>query len=1136
MRISITINKIGWSLSGLALCFLMAVWPTSMLQAKASSLYQGHPVAGVVSSADDGSGLPGVSIVVKGTTSGTVTDQDGRYRIDVSSNDVLVFSFVGYESQEVAVGGRSLIDIILRESIESLGEVVVTALGIEREERSLGYSVGHIGGDEVTRVVQESFLTGMAGKVAGVTINSTGGPGSTTSVIIRGATSLTTDNQPLFVVDGVPMNNTVNNVGGFGDRNPVDYGNAIADLDPESIESVTVLKGPSAAALYGTRAGNGVIIITTKKAKAGQGMRVSVTSNTVFDLPSKNLNVQKKFGMGAFSFRPENVGGILPSSSYASGAGPELDRGYWQVQWHSPRDANGVQIPIELVSYPDNMKNFLNDFGLTTTNGVSVSNASDRTSYRVGVTHMAHEGLIPNSDLKRTNISVAASGKVHEKVTISTDINFVNSWADNRPAGDRGTNPLESALRHPANIDIRDLRNYGPGNNYNRITSEYENPWVMAYEVNNSFNRYQIYGNVAATWEVTPSFSVLGRMTLNKSDQTRETKMGMGYTREANNGTYGIATSNHLEHNMDILATYMKDWEDFSLRVSAGGNTLYSNDASVSNSAKNGVGLVLPNVFTISNIAPMALNYSSYRARRAINSVYATANLGWRNVVFLDLTGRNDWSSTLPASNRSYFYPSASLSVIVSDMIEMGNQVDMLKLRGSWAQVGNDTSPYQLYQVYANGAAWGDASQLLTQSSLLSPDLKPEQATSFEIGPEVRLFGDRLRFEATYYRVDNRSQIVQVPIAVSSGYSDVKINAGLLRSEGVELTLGATPLRTADWTLDLNANFTKNDTRILELADGIAFQEFWSQAAVRNIGYVKDDALGRDGRIGNLYANRALRVKDPTSQYFGYPIIEPAGEDKEWSVEEEYSKVGNYNPDFIVGLQTALTYKNFSLNMTFDWRKGGQYVSQTQRYFSEWGISGAWLDQLIRPGDLGGQFSDELRDWVLANADEVLFGAIPRPIGGPTPEYGGFPETFSGMVVYDGTLTPGVIGYHDEDGKFVLVKESLGGPGSEVQPYALSYPWSMGEANMFDADYVKLREISLGYRIPRSITERLKMQEINFAIYSRNIMLWAKDSRLGVDPERAFQPSSNGTLMQGVERFNGLPWVIPVGFKLNLTF
>lgn len=1090
----------------------------------------------MVTAANDGAGLPGLSIIIKGTNTGTVTDQEGRYIIEASGDDVLVFSFVGFETQEVPVGGRSVIDIVMQESMQALSEVVVTALGIQREEKSLGYSVGKVDGDEFTRVAQENFLNSMAGKISGVTINSTGGTGSTTSMIIRGATSLSTDNQPLFVVDGVPMLNGLNNVGGFGSDNRVDYGNAISDLDPESIESVTVLKGPSAAALYGTRAGNGVVLITTKKA-SGRGMKVSVSSNTVFDIPVRFLNTQQRFSTGFFSFRPENVGGgILPpiSPSDGTGSGPEVDKGYWAVQWDSPLDANGVPVPKEVVGYPDNIRDFVNDYAFTTTNGVSISNASPVINYRLGVTNMTHTGLVPNSDLNKNSLSLSASSEVSKGVTVSTDINFVNSWADNRPANNRGTNPLQWAYSHPINIDINKLRDYGSGNDILRVADNYENPWFLAYDVNNSFTRYQVFGNVVATWDISPKFSLMGRMTLNKSDEVRETKISPGYTKEPNNGAYGISSLNHLERNMDVLATYKSEWSDFSLTASAGGNVLYSKGSNLTNSSKTGSGLVVPNLFTVSNISAAALNYSYYRSQRGINSVYAMANLGWRDAVFLDLTARNDWASTLPSDNWSYFYPSASLSVILNEFIDMGNQVDMLKLRGGWAQVGNDTAPYRLVATYANAGQWGDAVRLSKPSGLLSPNFLPEEATSFEVGPEVRMFGNRLRFEGTYFRVDNRNQILSVPLAASTGFSSSLINAGLLQSEGVEFVLGVTPLQTPDWTLDLNLNFTKNDTRILELADEVDFIEFWDQARVKNIGFVKNDQTGEDGRVGNLYSRRVRRVEDPTSPYHGYPIL-GSGLDAEWMGEEEYSKVGNYNPDFIMGLQTSLSYKNFTLSMTFDWRSGGQYVSQTYRYLSESVHTQTWLDELVHPGALGGAPSQELRDWVVANADELLFSDRLRPVGGPTPEYGGFPESFSGYTVYDGTFAPGVTGYYDDEGKFVLQQENLGNPGTIFLPYVVSYPWDIGEANMFDADYIKLREVALNYRLPANLSRRLKMENVNFSIYSRNIMLWAKDADLGVDPERAYQPEG-GRFLQGVERYNANPWVVPVGFRLGFTF
>ncbi len=1143
MKLIDTINNYGRYLLTLLILAGILIFPKSAIQAFPAS---GSPfadqkmiqVSGTVTSAVDGTVLPGLSIIIQGTAIGTVTNSEGKYFINAPADATLVFSFIGFRTQAIPVQGRNVVDVVMEESIEALEEVIVTALGIRREEKSLGFSVGRVSGEELSRVVQENVLNSMAGKVSGVTINSTGGTGSTVSMVIRGATSMSTDNQPLFVVDGVPMSNTVNNVGGFGRDNRVDYGNAIADLDPESIESVSILKGPSAAALYGTRAGNGVVLITTKKATRVDGMKVTVSSNTVFDIPARYLNVQNQFSTGFFSFRPENVGrGILPniSAGDGAGAGPENDQGYWAVQWHSPLDANGVPVPIEVRSYPNNIKNFVNDFGFTTTNGASIMGSTPAMNYRLGLTSMTHNGLVPNSDLQRNSLTLAATSKVRDNLSISTDLNFSNTFADNRPASNRGTNPMQWAYNHPTNIDINLLKDYGSGNNIKRVSGNHENPYYLAYDVNNSFNRYRVYGNIVANWEVSPKFNVMGRFTLNKTDEVRETKIAPGYSREPNNGAYGIVTSNGLERNMDALATYTDNWQEFSLSASVGGNVLYSKGSSLSNSSKAGSGIIVPNVFTIQNISSGALDYSNFRSQKGINSVYALANLGWRDRIYLDLTARNDWSSTLPPENRSYFYPSASLSIMLNEFFNMGNNVEMVKIRSGWAKVGNDTSPYRLFATYQDAGQWGDAIRLGKQSGLLSPNLLPEEATSFEIGADIRLFSNRLRFDGTYYVTDNRNQILGVPLAVSTGFTGVQINAGLLQSKGWEFLLGATPIKTANWNWDLNLNFTQSDTWILELVDEVEFIEFWNQARVKNVGYVKNDALGQDGRVGNLYSRKVKRVTDKNSEYFGFPILS-TGQEVEWEGEEDYSLVGNYNPDFIMGLQSSLSFKNFTLNMTFDWRNGGQYVSQTYRYLSESLQSQTWLDELVHPGDLGGGPSQALRDWVLANKEEMLLSDRLRPVGGPTPEYGGFPESLSGVTVYDGTFAPGVLGYHDENGNFILDKENLGGEGTTFIPYVLSYPWDIGEASMFDADYVKLREVSLGYRLPNRISRKMGLEDVNFSIYSRNIMLWTKDSSLRIDPERAYQAEGSGRFLQGVENYNADPWVVPIGFKLGFTF
>jgi TonB-linked SusC/RagA family outer membrane protein len=1103
---------------------------------------QSVTVTGTVKSAADNSALPGLTVVVKGTVVGTVTNSDGKYSINASPDATLQFSFIGFTTQEVQVQGRTNIDVMMEAGTEAIDEVIVTALGIKREEKSLGYSVGTVSGEELSRVVQENVLNSMAGKVTGVQINQTGGAGSSVSMIIRGATSMSTDNQPLFVVDGVPMSSTVNNVGGFGSDNKVDYGNAISDLDPESIESVSILKGPSAAALYGTRAGNGVVLITTKKANNKKGMKVEITSNTVFDIPSRYLDIQSRFAFGARPYTPDSFeDGIIPpfSPSEAAGAGPELNKGYWQVQPFAPVDANGVAIPTELVSYPDNYENFINKSAFTTTNGVSVSSASDKVNYRLGISNMTNKGLVPNSDLNRNSLTLSATSKVRDNFTVSTDLSYTHNWSDNRPSTqERGTNPLQWAAWTPPNVDIRTLENYDlGGGRVKNIGSGWDNPYYLAYGINNSYNRNRFMGNVQGLWEITQHISLMGRYALNKTDEVRETKMDPGYSKEPNNGSYGIVTGEGMEQNLDALATYKNIWNEFSLTASVGGNLLYSRGSSISNSSKPGSGLIIPYVYTVQNIKNTALAYSNSRYEKAINSVYAMANMGWKDMIYLDLTARNDWSSTLPSENRSYFYPSASLSLMINNMLDMGSKVNLFKVRGGIAQVGNDTSPYSLYPTYYDAGQWGDAIRLGKPGSLLNPTLLPEEATSYEVGLDFKGFDNRLRFEGTYYKEDNRNQILGVPLAGSTGFGSIKVNAGLLQSKGWEFALGYTVVKNNDWTWDLDLNFTTNDTYLLELTDGVEFVDFWDEARIKNTAHVKNDELGHDGLIGNLYTRKILRVTDETSPYYNYPIL-PEGEDAEWQKEDEYSKIGNYNPDFIMGLQSSLSYKNFTLSMTFDWRSGGQYVSQTWRYMTESVVSNTWLNQLVTPPDgMGGQPSEQLRDWVVANADRLIYTNNPRPVGGATSEDGGFyTDYYTGIGAYDGIFAPGVYGHYDDNGKFILEKESLGGPGTEIRPYVASYPWDIGEANIFDADYIKLREIALNYSLPDKYTRKIGVQDVNFSVYSRNIMLWTKNSGIGIDPERAYQSDSSGRFKQGVERYNAEPWVIPVGFKIGFSF
>ncbi|MEZ5043434.1 MAG: SusC/RagA family TonB-linked outer membrane protein [Saprospiraceae bacterium] len=1094
-----------------------------------------YSVTGKVSDAN-GNALLGVTVMVKGTTTGTSTDADGEYRIEVSgADDILVFSYIGFQTSEITVGAQTRIDVLLAENAEILNEVVVTALGLSRQEKSLGFSVERVAGEELSRVSQENVLNSLAGKVAGVTINSTGGTGSSVSMVIRGATSLSSDNQPLFVVDGVPLISTLNNITEFGSRNPVDYGNAISDLNPDDIENVSILKGPSAAALYGSRAGNGVVLITTKSGKKSNGPRVSVSSNTVFDQPYQFFGKQTQFAPGFFSFTPDNFppGTVLTvNPAEGAGAGIELDKGYFAVQWNSPRDANGVQVPTELVSYPDNVRNFVQT-GITSTNTVSVANSNDIMNYRIAYTNMSNRGIIPNADLFRNNLSLSASILATDKLTISSNVNINTTGSNNRPASNRGTNPLEWAYKVPASTNILDLKDYWePGQEgvQQRTPANglYDNPYFLANEVKNSFTRDRLFGNVKANLQLTPEFSFMGRYSLDRYSEKRETKIAPSYTRETNNGAYGIVNLANAEQNIDVLATYTKQLTDFNFSLSAGGNVLHSTSSFISNSSKASVGLIVPNVYTVGNIKSGALDFASGRSEKVLYSTYGMANLGWKDMIYLDLTARNDWSSTLPKENQSYFYPSASMSLLASEMFNMGKNVSLLKLRGGWAKVGNDADPYQLYPTYGDIGQWGESTRLSKSGTILTPNLKPEVATSWETGLDVSLFRNRVRLEGTYYQVDNRNQIIRnIPIASSSGFDRININAGLITSKGWELGLGITPLQTTNLSWDLNFNLTRNRTTLQALSDGIDVIKFWDDAKGGSWTFVGDE-------IGDLYDAAILKVEDPNSPYFGYPII--GGGDYEWqeiNVETAKNKIGNYNPDFILGLQNRLSYKRFSLNFTLDWRKGGQFVSQTYRYTAEDASSQHWLDNLINPE---GRTGKELRDWLVANEDIYIKNGF-HVVGGPTLAYGGFPENFSGVVVNDGTFVPGVVQL--PDGTYV---ENLGENNLiPYLPYVVSYPWGFTKPSTFDADFLKLREISLSYQLsPNALRKIGNIRELSVSVYSRNIVLWTK-AKIGIDPERAFQAEASsgnrGTqFKQGIERYNIEPWVLPIGFKLNFTF
>ncbi|MBS1667481.1 MAG: SusC/RagA family TonB-linked outer membrane protein [Bacteroidetes bacterium] len=1095
--------------------------------------------------------IEGASISEKGTTNGTSSKQDGSFKLTVTSRDpILVFSSIGYKTLEVKLNDRLQIEVVLETSSQELTGMVVTALGITRAKKSLGYSVEEVGGKEFERVPQENILNAMAGKIAGVTINSTGGVGSSVSMVIRGATSLSSDNQPLFVIDGVPIANTLNNISAVGIDNRVDYGNALSSINPDDIESVTVLKGPSAAALYGSRAGNGVVIITTKSGRAAKKTTVEVTSNNVFDNPYKYLKFQTKFGPGYFSAIPVAVSGnpltnpfgSLIQESVGATYGAELDRGYSEVQWNSPLDNNGNPIPMPLVSHKHNPQNFLQT-GITSINGVSVSNSNNQVAYRLSYSNMSNRGIIPNSDLYRNSLNLNTSLKVNPSFRISSIIDLSRNNSNNRPAGERGSNPLQWVYNVSPSTDIRDLKQYWlPGQEGIQQRSQYKglfnNPYFLINEVKNSFVRDRAFGNIKADWNITKNLSLMARYSLDTYTERRETKISQSYTEDPG-GSYGIIDIGTFESNADFLLTYKKDINNFSFSASAGGNKRYQKGSNVTNSTKDGTGLIVPGVFNIQNILPQNLNYFSSYYQRGVNSLYGLLNIGYKELAFLDLTGRNDWSSTLPNA-QPYFYPSASISLLLKEIFGISaRSINLFKMRAGVAQVGNDANPYQLQSVLVNAGTWNDIPRLTTSGNLLNPDLKPEIATSYEGGFDINMYKNRLRFSGTYYMVENKNQIISISTPPSSGYSSKNINAGLLRSKGIELSLGGTPIQNKNWRVDLNANFTRNRTTIVSLSSDLPYYTLWQDAKGGAWTYVGE-------QIGDIYDAQMLTVTDKGSPYYGYPLLDNIGKWQSIDAINAKNKIGNFNPKFIMGMQGSISYKNFSLSFTLDWRNGGDFVSQTYRYGEENGQSSLFYGQLINPGMKNGQ---QLRDYLVANQDKMIrsTGNHFPLVGGPTPQYNGFPFIYGPYTMpYGGVFVPGVrASGFDANGNPTGYIENLGQNinqpnGTAILPFAGATAWSFTRAYLFPASYLKLREVSISYMLPAKLIKAAKLQEANISIYSRNIILWTA-AKINIDPENAYQPSvdikGNGIqFAQGIERYNVNPWVIPIGVKLNLIF
>ncbi len=1005
------------------------------------------PLTGTVIDEEAREAVPGATVRIKGTSEGAITTADGKFSIPTAQESgILLVSFIGYETIEVAFDANQRnFNLTLKVSALDLQEVVVTALGIRREEKALGYAAQNVNAEQLSQVRSKDAFSALKGKVAGLQINSaSNGLASSSRIVVRGENSLNiNDNSPLIVIDGTPVNNDIYGVGGGSTDQvnlPTDYGNAASDINPDDIESINVLKGAAASALYGSRGGNGVILITTKSGKDQEGMGVQFSSSTSWSSALVLPELQTVYGGGW---------GQTYFADFGTNFGPRLNTGLTIAQDGSPGFGNGEELPFD-------QRFDFNDFfetGLATNNQISLSGAADRINYRLSYGNSYNEGIVPNTDLTRNTVNVSTSYDLSEKLKISLNGSYISSNSDNLPVAGYGNQGIMyTLLWNYNNVDLDWLKDYWIEENVQQrqLFSWGDNPFLITNENLNGFDKNRIFGNIAANYQITDELSAMVRVGVDNFDDLRTSRRPWSSVRFPN-GMYREQNISFNERNIDFLVSYNKTFENFSTVVSVGGNRM---DQTVNESFIEGRGLAIPGIYTLGNINVVP-TLSRYNGVKRVNSLYAFANIGYQGYLYLDLTARNDWSSTLPSANNSYFYPSASLSFILSEVANLGPQVDYLKIRANIAQVGNDTDPYQLQKTFAFGTL---PNSVTNNGELPNANLKPVTTTSIEFGIQGRFFDGRLTADIGAYRSLSRDQIISANISQASGFNSIVVNAGEIETKGIELSLNGSPIRTANFDWNVGMNFTRVRSKVNELYNDLETFIIANGPA----GATVEARPG--GLLGDVYGNVFLRSPEGEIVFNdnGLPALDP-----------ERQKIGNYNPDWLMGLNTTFSYKNFSLYALFNIREGGYIYSYTNAIGAESGL----LSHSVEGHEEG--------------------------------------------IVGDGVM-------RDGNGGFV---PNTNRASAEAWYYGGFYARNNVEANGFDASFIKLKEVSLSYRVPEEVVSRLGLQSLSISLTGNNVALWTDVPN--IDPEA--QALNGGTLVPGFE-VTQLPSTRSWGYRLNIGF
>lgn len=1046
-----------------------------------TSFGQTRFLTGTVTEADTGDELPGVTVTLKGFLGGTITGANGTFTISTTRSDgVLVFSFIGMKKLEVPVTSSLVYNVVMELDVLGLDEVVVTALGIRREKKALGYSVQDIGNEEIAEVKPINVVNALSGKIAGVQItNATGAVGGASRIVIRGESSFT-NSQPLWIVDGTPF---INFDSDKGPMDGADYGNGALDIDPSNIESISVLKGANAAALYGSRGANGVIVITTKRGKRSKGLGVEVSSALTVDVLPYLPYYQNKYGGGSsgseYYWNKYNVdnGTNLSYQDYAqqfgynyvdgangvndgtpSSWGPRLDAGLILDQF------TGDAQPW--ISRPNNVRDFY-ETGITADNSVSLSKGGDLGAIRAYFNDSRVKGTIPNTNYRKNTIGINSDLQLHERLKFSSNMSYVVNKSDNLPGqgyyGDAPNNPQSGVTFMPRQVDINPLRDnwntiMESGLPYSFGRGETPNPYLQAHNTN-SRERNRLFGNVSLDLKLADWLTLRGRAGTDYYYENRKSiQQALTFRATDGSGLKGTFSERNImgmENNFDLLAIFDKSFGDIRIDGTIGGNLM---TARMDSKTINANDLVVPDLYTIGN-AKGVQGVSQYESMKQTQSLFGAVNVSFRDYLFLGVTGRNDWSSTLPQDEWSYFYPSFSLSFVFTEAFDFSSDfLSYGKLRGGWASVGRDTNPYQLHPTFSPiGGLWQGDGLYSLPGTLPNSVLRPESSKSTEIGAEFSFFFNRIRLDISYYNVLNQDQIIPVAVSNATGYNAVWINAGEIQNKGVELIMNLKPVQNKNFNWNIDLNYAKNINSVNSLYEDLETYRISSMWA--------SSVEARPGQPFGVIIGNAMRRDEAGNILVG---------DNGRLLKDNNQEIGNITPDWVGGLTNTFRYKGVSLRVHLDAKMGGDFVAGTIR----WGGSGGALEYTAE-GDLReeGRVWDAVRESDGAVNETVISGA---------------------QWVSD---------------------------------------WSRCTENwVMDGSFIKLREVSLGYTLPQSKLGNFgkHFNSIRFSLIGRNlaILYRSPENTFGIDPEVS---SGNSLVGLGYEQMT-VPVSRNIGARLTFSF